>query len=73
MLVVQTERNLMAEQPQGVRRSEKVRGKDITGCEFSVAQELLVLAKVEENSGIREWDSQKNAEDSVAQHGAKCR
>jgi hypothetical protein len=48
-------------------------GIQLTGCEFSVAQELLVLAKVEENSGIREWDSQKNAEDSVAQHDTKCR
>jgi len=27
--------------------------RDVTGCEFSVAQELLVMAKVEGNSGIR--------------------
>src|SRR5712691_10368517 len=27
---------------------------NLTGCEFSVAQELLVLAKVEGNSGLRE-------------------
>ena len=30
-LVVKTERTRMAEQSQGVRRSEKVRGKDIEG------------------------------------------
>jgi catechol 2,3-dioxygenase-like lactoylglutathione lyase family enzyme len=47
--------------------------RDVTGCEFSVAQELLVMAKVEGNSGIRAWCGQKNAEDSVAQHGTKCR
>src|SRR2546425_11614345 len=45
----------------------------ITGCEFSVAQELLVLAKGEGNSGIREWCGRKYAEDSVAQHGTRCR
>ena len=37
----------------------------ITGCEFSAAQELLVLAKVE-GSSIREWWGQKNAQDSGA-------
>src|SRR5438034_4676115 len=29
--------------------------KHLTGCEFSMAQALLVLAKGEGNSGIREW------------------
>jgi hypothetical protein len=48
-------------------------GKDVTGCEFSIEQELLVVASVEGNSGIREWCDQKNAEDSVAQHGTRCR
>jgi hypothetical protein len=37
------------------------------------SEELLVLAKVEGNSGIREWCGQKNAEDSVAQHGTRCK
>ena len=45
----------------------------IAGCEFSVVQELLVLATVEGNSGIREWCGQKNAEDSVAQPDTRCR
>jgi hypothetical protein len=31
------------------------------------------MAKVEGNSGIRAWCGQKNAEDSVAQHGTKDR
>jgi hypothetical protein len=34
---------------------------ELTGCEFFVAQELLVLATVEGNSGIRERGGQKNA------------
>ena len=45
----------------------------LTGYEFSAAQELLVLAKVEGNSSIREWCSQKNAEDSGAQPDTKHR
>ncbi len=38
------------------RTSSAVEGRNgylLTGCEFSVAQELLVLAKIEGNSGIR--------------------
>ena len=31
------------------------------------------MATGEGYSGIRAWCGQKNAEDSVAQHGAKCR
>src|SRR5215831_291257 len=38
----------------------------ITGCEFSAAQELLVVA-IGEGSSIREWWDQKNAQDSGAQ------
>jgi hypothetical protein len=45
----------------------------ITGCEFSAALTLFVLANVEGNSRIRAWCGQKNAEDSVAQHGTKDR
>src|SRR5262245_64781637 len=46
---------------------------DITRCEFSVAQDLLILAKGEGNSGLREWCAQKNAADSVALPGTRCR
>ena len=46
---------------------------DITGCEFSAAQALLVVAKGEGNSSIREWGGQKNAEDSGAQSDTKRR
>jgi hypothetical protein len=45
----------------------------ITGCEFSATQELLVLATEEGNSSIRERCGQRNAEDSGAQPGTKCR
>jgi hypothetical protein len=45
----------------------------LTGCEFSAAQELLVVATEEGNSSIREWCGQKNVEDSGAQPGTKCR
>jgi len=45
----------------------------LTGCKFSVTKELLVLAKVAGNSGIREWGVQKNAEDSGAQPDTKWR
>jgi hypothetical protein len=45
----------------------------ITGCEFSAAQEPLVVATEEGNSSIREWCGQKNAEDSEAQPDTKCR
>jgi uncharacterized protein (TIGR02453 family) len=45
----------------------------LTGCEFSAAQELLVVATEEGHSSIREWCGQKNAEDSGAQSGTKCR
>ena len=39
----------------------------VTRCEFSAAQELLVVAKGEGSSSIREWWDQKNAQDSGAQ------
>src|SRR5262252_4599230 len=45
----------------------------LTGCEFSAAQELLVVAKVEGSSSIREWWDQKNAQDSGAQPDTKRR
>src|SRR5215813_9703298 len=45
----------------------------ITGCEFSAAQELLVVATGEGNSSIRAWGGQKNAEDSGAQSDTKRR
>ena len=45
----------------------------ITGCEFSAAQELLVLATGEGNSSMREQCGQKNAEDSGAQSDIKRR
>ena len=45
----------------------------LTGCKFSAAQELLVVATGEGNSSIRAWCGQKNAEDSGAQPGTKCR
>ena len=60
--------NPSAPQSNGFSQAWKI---PITGCEFSVAQELLVLAKIEGNSGIRAWRGQKNAEDSVAQHGTR--
>ena len=46
---------------------------NITGCEFSAAQELLVVATEEGNSSIQEWCGQKNAEDPGAQPGTQCR
>jgi uncharacterized protein YhfF len=52
---------------------EDMRAIVITGCEFSAAQELLVLATGEGNSSIREWCGQKNAEDSGAQPDTKRR
>ena len=45
----------------------------LTGCEFSAAQELLVLATGEGHSSLREWCGQKNAEDSGAQPDTKRR
>ena len=39
----------------------------------STAQELLIVATEEGNSNIREWCGQKNAENSGAQPGTKCR
>jgi hypothetical protein len=45
----------------------------LTGCEFSIAQELLVLAKGEGNNGRRAWCGEKNVEDVVAQPGTKYR
>ena len=39
----------------------------------SAAQELLIVATEEGNSNIREWCGQKNAENSGAQPGTKCR
>jgi hypothetical protein len=45
----------------------------LTRCEFSVAQDLLILAKVEGNSGLPEWCGQKNAADFVALPGTRCR
>ena len=47
--------------------------KHLTGCEFSATQELLVLVTEEGNSSIRERCGQRNAEDSGAQPGTKCR
>ena len=43
------------------------------GCEFSVAQALLLLAPGEANSGIRERGGQNNAEGSVAPLGTRGR
>ncbi|HSX80793.1 MAG TPA: hypothetical protein VLQ80_19755, partial [Candidatus Saccharimonadia bacterium] len=46
-LVVQTERDRIPEQPQGVRRSEKVRGKDSEGkvrvLEKTYPQQLMLF------------------------------
>src|SRR5215831_98290 len=52
---------------------EKMQVLDITGCEFSAAQELLVLATGEGHSSLREWCGQRNAEDSGAQPDTKRR
>ena len=49
------------------------RNRSLACCKFSVTKELLVLAKVAGNSGIREWGVQKNAEDSGAQPDTKWR
>jgi hypothetical protein len=46
---------------------------ELTGCEFSAAQELLVVGTEEGHSSIRERRGQKNAEDSGAQPGTKRR
>jgi hypothetical protein len=46
---------------------------NVTGCEFSAAQELLVVATEEGNRSIRKWCGQKKAEASGAQPGTKCR
>jgi len=46
---------------------------NITGCEFSAVQELLVVATEEGNSSIQEWCGQKNAEAPGAQPGTQCR
>jgi IS1 family transposase len=45
----------------------------LTGCEFSAAQELLIVATEEGNSSRREWCDQKKAEDSGVQPGTTCR
>ena len=45
----------------------------VTGCGFSAAHELVIVATGEGNSSTREWCGQKNAEDSGAQAGTKCR
>jgi len=52
--------------PQPVTTPISVQLSELTGCEFSVAQELLVSATVEGSSDIQQWDGQKNVEDSVA-------
>ena len=46
------------------KQLNKIENSNITGCEFSAAQELLVVATEEGKSSIREWCGQKNAEDS---------
>jgi hypothetical protein len=43
-----------------------------TDCEFSVAQKLRALGRMEANSGIREWCGQKNAWHSVTDVGREC-
>jgi len=45
----------------------------LTDCEFSAVQELLVVATGEGNSSIQAWCGQKNAEDSGAQPDTQCR
>src|SRR2546429_8151136 len=45
----------------------------LSGYEFSVAQQLLVLAKGEGNRGIRAWCGQKHAEHSVAHPSTRYR
>ena len=45
----------------------------IIGCEFSAAQELLVLATGEGDNSIRKWCDQKNAENSNIQPDTKRR
>src|SRR3954447_8950718 len=57
----------------GVHPTQIAHWKHLTGCEFSAAQELLVVATEEAEDGIRDWCSQKNAEDSGAQPGTQYR
>src|SRR4029434_2917025 len=64
--------HLWAKIPQAYRQHATFY-TDLTGCEFSATQELLVLATEEGNSSIRERCGQRNAEDSGAQPGTKCR
>jgi IS1 transposase len=45
----------------------------LTGCEFSAAQELLIVATEEGHSSRREWCAQKKAEDSGVPPGTTCR
>jgi hypothetical protein len=45
----------------------------VTGCACSVAQELLVLANGEANSGKRERWGQHHADDAMAQQGTRGR
>ena len=42
---------------------------ECTGCECSVAQELLAWAKVKGTSGVREWCRQTKGWDSEAERG----
>jgi len=54
----------------------RMRGERTFACNWlrvSAAQELLIVATEEGNSNIREWCGQKNAENSGAQPGTKCR
>ena len=57
-----------------VTAKERCRPEHIhrTGCEFYVAQKLLALAKVEDNSGIRERCGQKNGEALCQSMGREC-
>jgi hypothetical protein len=73
-MVLQYPNNFFDFVPFPIQRAHLMGGeRQLTGCEFSAAPELLVLAKVEGNSSIREWCGQNNAKDSGAQPDTKRR
>ncbi len=72
MAIARTCAGVLEDEQQLVLDETMVRGSTRTGCEFSVAQKLLALAKVEDNSGIRERCGQKNGEALCQSMGREC-